>query len=141
MQDFALETGVPIEVVPDGTVQAVRGEGDFGSMRSRPGYYEIEQSVYNDDVRLRNELTHQIPAYLGSRNWLSPVTGNRNAAEWLEYFVQRGARRQPPSDGLPEGSGPLRRTSLAMSGPLAASNWLPPTECADYFSAAGYGST
>jgi hypothetical protein len=95
MQDFALETGVPIEVVPDGTVQAVRGEGDFGSMRSRPGYYEIEQSVYNDDVRLRNELTHQIPAYLGSRNWLSPVTGNRNAAEWLEYFVQRGG--PPPA--------------------------------------------
>jgi hypothetical protein len=94
MQRFAEEAGVSITVVQDGAVQAVRGAGDFGSMRSRPGHYEIEQSVYNDDVRLRKELTHQITAYLDSRNWESPVVANRNAGEWLEYFVELGG---PPS--------------------------------------------
>lgn len=81
MERFAEDAGVSITEVQDGAVQAVRGTGDFGSMRSRPGHYEIERSVYNDDVRLREELTHQITAYLGSRNWQSPVVGNRNAAE------------------------------------------------------------
>jgi hypothetical protein len=98
MERFAAETGVPITVVPDGAVQAVRGKNDFGSMRSRPGHYEIERSVYNDDVRLRKELTHQITSYLASRgdNWESPVVGPRNAATWLEYFVEQGG---PPSGG------------------------------------------
>jgi hypothetical protein len=90
MARFAEEAGVSITVVPDGAVQAVRGAGDVGSMRSRPGYYEIEQSVYNDDVRLRKELIHQITAYLGSRNGLGPVAGNRNSAQWLAYFVREG---------------------------------------------------
>ena len=77
-----------------------RAPDDFGSMRSRPGHYEIERSVYNDDVRLRKELTHQIAAYLGSRKelpvvWTSPVVGPRNAAQWLEFFVEQG--------GLPPG--------------------------------------
>lgn len=96
MERFAADAGVSITVVPDGAVQAVRGRGDFGSLRSRPGHYEIEQSVYNDDVRLREELTHQITASLGSRDWQSPVVGDRNAAEWLEYFVNLGG---PPSPG------------------------------------------
>jgi hypothetical protein len=101
MQRFAAETGVPISVVQDGAVQAAREPGDYGSMRSRPGHYDIEQSVFNDDVRLREELTHQITAYLGSRkespvDWTSPVVGNRNAAEWLEYFVEQGG--PPPAE-------------------------------------------
>jgi hypothetical protein len=96
MQRFAQEAGVSILVVQDGAVQAKREPCDYGSMRSRPGHHEIEQSVYNDDVRLREELTHQITAYLGSRkespvDWTSPVVGHRNAAEWLEYFVEQGA--------------------------------------------------
>ena len=91
MQRFAQEVGVSITVVPDGAVRAVRGPRDFGSMRSRPGHYEIEQSVYNDDVRLRKELTHQITAYLGSRGtYESPISGPRNAAEWLESCVEQG---------------------------------------------------
>ena len=95
MQRFAQEVGVSISVVPDGAVRAVRGPRDFGSMRSRPGHYEIEQSVYNDDVRLRKELTHQITAYLGSRGtYESPISGPRNAAEWLESCVEQGG---PPN--------------------------------------------
>jgi hypothetical protein len=95
MQRFAQEVGVSITVVPDGAVRAVRGPRDFGSMRSRPGHYEIEQSVYNDDVRLRKELTHQITAYLGSRGtYESPISGPRNAAEWLESCVEQGG---PPN--------------------------------------------
>jgi hypothetical protein len=79
-------------------VQRARNDPrDFGSMRSRPGHYEIEQSVYNDDVRLREELIHQITAYLGSRgDWESPVVGPRNAAELLESLVNQGGR---PSGG------------------------------------------
>ena len=97
MQRFAEEARVSITVVQDGAVQAVREPGDFGSMRSRPGHYEIERSVYNDDVRLRKELTHQITAYLGSRgdDYESPVVGPRNAAGWLESLVEQGGR---PSD-------------------------------------------
>jgi hypothetical protein len=100
MQRFAAEAGVSITVVPDGAVRAVRGPRDYGSMRSRPGHYEIEQSVYNNDVRLRNELTHQITAYLGSQkvtqeDWRSPIVVNRNAAVWLEACVEQGG---PPSD-------------------------------------------
>jgi hypothetical protein len=101
MQRFADEAHVLITPVQNGAVQARRQPGDYGSMRSRPGHYEIEQSVYNDDVRLREELTHQITAYFGSRkeslvDWTSPVVGNRNIAEWLEYFVERGG--PPPAE-------------------------------------------
>jgi hypothetical protein len=97
MRRFAAEAGVEITVVQDGVVQRARKEGDYGSMRSRPGHYEIEQSVYNDDVRLRKELTHQITAYLGSQkvtpeDWQSPIVVNRNAAEWLESCVEQGGR-------------------------------------------------
>jgi hypothetical protein len=100
MRRFEAEAGAPITVVQDGAVQAVRGKDDFGSMRSRPGHYEIEQSVYNDDARLRKELTHQITAYLGSQkvtpeDWRSPIVVNRNAAQWLEACVEQGGR---PSD-------------------------------------------
>jgi hypothetical protein len=100
MRRFAAEAGVSITVVQDGVVQRARKEGDYGSMRSRPGHYEIEQSVFNDDVRLRRELTHQITAYLGSQkvtqeDWKSPIVVNRNAAVWLESCVEQGG---PPSD-------------------------------------------
>jgi hypothetical protein len=94
MERFAADAGVTITAVPDGAVQAVREAGDFGSMRSRQGHYEIEQSVYDDDVRLRKELIHQITAYYGSRispedwrDWQSPVMVDRTAADWLEDFV------------------------------------------------------
>ena len=86
MQRFAQEAGVSITVVPDGAVQAERGNGDFGSMRSRPGHYEIEQSVYNDDVRLRRELTHQISAYLGSRR----------SRQWMDV----AGRGEPKRSGM-----------------------------------------
>jgi hypothetical protein len=138
MQRFAQEAHVTITAVPDRAVRAVRGGRDFGSMRSKPGHYEIEQSVYNDDVRLRKELTHQITAYLGSRNretpdWHSPAAGDRNVAEWLDYFVNEGGpppsesgSRSTPSvtDGVP--GAPAAPPGGAPPAPKGSAVWFMP---------------
>ena len=102
MERFAEDAGVSITVVQDGAVRAVRGGNDFGSMRSRRGHYEIEQSVYNDDVRLREELTHQITAYLGSRvpegedwrNWCRQSWGTETQRNGLKLMYIWGAPKR-----------------------------------------------
>jgi hypothetical protein len=94
LTEFTEEAGVRFEVVNDGFVQFVRGAGDYGSMRAEEGAYLIERSVYEDDARLLEELTHEIPSYLGShrvgQEWTGPVWNRNNAAEWLENTVLAG---------------------------------------------------
>lgn len=94
LTEFTEEAGVRFEVVNDGFVEFVRGAGDYGSMRAEEGAYLIERSVYEDDARLLEELTHEIPSYLGShrvgQDWTGPVWNRNNAAEWLENTVLAG---------------------------------------------------
>jgi hypothetical protein len=49
-----------VQVVADGLVQAVRGAGNVASLRSRPGYLQIERQVFRETNRLLEEVNHEI---------------------------------------------------------------------------------
>lgn len=90
LNQFQKETGITTEVVKKGAVQAVRGAGDFGSLRSKPGFYQIEEQVFKDPARLWNELKHGFAShYTGVPN--APVLENGlNAMNFLEIMVEGG---------------------------------------------------
>ncbi|CAN5270813.1 hypothetical protein BH11PSE9_BH11PSE9_15850 [soil metagenome] len=61
--EFERTTQVAVQRVKTGAVQAVRGEGNLASLRSRPGVLQIEEQVFTNTTTLRDEVTHELSYY------------------------------------------------------------------------------
>ncbi|BFU96282.1 MAG: RHS repeat-associated core domain-containing protein [Nitrospira sp.] len=93
LSDFDNSSGVPVQLVPEGVVQAARGEGNFSSLRSRPGVLQIEQQVLTDPKALLTEVTHELAFQAdGGPLVRSPIVGEGplKAFEVLEMKIQSG---------------------------------------------------
>ncbi len=94
LDDLIAHTGIPVEKVPKGTVQKLRGKGDTASFRSKKGVFQIEEQLFDDTAALEEALAHDIPAYYGNNDlWHSPRLvrgGPFNAGELLEFTVKNG---------------------------------------------------
>jgi len=72
---FERDSGIPVQVVADGLVQAARGAGNLASMRSRPGYLQIESQVFRDTNVLLEEVNHEIAYHYARQNGDVPNLG------------------------------------------------------------------
>lgn len=90
---FQAETGVIVEEVRTGVVVAARGARNFASLRSRPGYLQIEAQVFENPQQLLREMVHEFAAYYAGQ-----ATGGRptllgeglSAQDLLEIVIQIG---------------------------------------------------
>jgi hypothetical protein len=98
LNQFQEQTGITVQVVPIGTVQRLRGRGNFASLRSRPGFLQIEQPVFQNTQTLLNELRHELTFYYtGGLRGVPRLTNTPfNALELLEMMIQRNGRLPPP---------------------------------------------
>jgi hypothetical protein len=89
LSDFERETGITVQRVGRGEVQASRGAGNFASLRSRPGYLQIEEQVFQDTDQLMLELRHELSFhYTGGPN-VVPTLGESgmHAFNILEHAI------------------------------------------------------
>lgn len=63
LQQFEALTGIRVEKVNDGAVQRLRGIGNLASLRSRPGFLQIEHSVFLNPQTLLTEVRHELAFY------------------------------------------------------------------------------
>jgi len=89
---FTAQTGVPVDVVEDGVVQAATNQaGNFASLRSRPGFLQIEQSAYNSETELGLQVRHELSFYYARSGGSTPVLNDtHNALDVLEYTIING---------------------------------------------------
>jgi hypothetical protein len=92
LRDFERIEGVPVEVVPPGTVQRVRGRGNLASLRSRPGVLQIEIQAYADTDTLMREVIHELCYhYAGGPNHTRFLGESRTSAlDIFEWAITRG---------------------------------------------------
>jgi hypothetical protein len=95
---FERQTGVTVQVVPTGTVQRLRGKGNEASLRSRPGFLQIEQQVFKNTAKLLNEIRHELAFYYAGGPGKTPRLKNTifNALNLLEMMIQANGRLPPP---------------------------------------------
>jgi len=89
LADFERETGVTVQRVGRGEVEAARGPGNFASLRSRPGYLQIEEQVFQDTDQLMLEMRHELSFhYTGGPN-VVPTLGESgmHAYNILEHAI------------------------------------------------------
>jgi hypothetical protein len=60
LAEFERTAQVTVQRVQTGVVQATRGSGNLASLRSRPGFLQIEQQVFENTTTLLNEVTHEL---------------------------------------------------------------------------------
>ncbi|MFZ1986354.1 MAG: DUF4157 domain-containing protein, partial [Desulfatitalea sp.] len=92
LETFERETGVTIQVVDEGVVQAARGSGNFASLRSRPGFLQIERQVFQDTPQLMREVRHETAFYYSGTAGRTPRLGSEgpvSALELLEYMIEQ----------------------------------------------------
>lgn len=91
---FRRETGIVLDIVPDNTIQASRGTGNLASLRSRPGWLQIERMAYDDTPTLMNEVRHELAYHYAGGPGGVPTLGEGpfNALELLEIMVEEGGR-------------------------------------------------
>jgi Domain of unknown function (DUF4157) len=90
---FFNETGVAYEVVEDGVVQAARGAGNFASLRSSPGLFQIERSAFESTEQLTEELTHEFAFYYARIAGKTPVLQETyTALDVLELMIRNGGK-------------------------------------------------
>jgi hypothetical protein len=89
-----VEEGLPHEVVADGVVQAARNDPEnFASIRSRPGWLQIERSAYWSVEILAREITHEIGYFFLRRFGSVPVLQDtHNGVRVLDFTIQNGGR-------------------------------------------------
>jgi hypothetical protein len=63
LEQFEKDTGVAVQVVPEGTVQGIRGKGNLASLSTRPGVLQIEEQVFRSTTQLQNEIEHELAAH------------------------------------------------------------------------------
>jgi hypothetical protein len=98
LEQFEASTRTVVQVVPDSTVQKLRGKGNLASLRSRPGFLQIEQQVFKNTQTLLNEVRHELAFYYsGGINGVPRLTNTPfNALNLLEMMIQGGGRLPPP---------------------------------------------
>lgn len=86
--------GLPVEFVPEGAVQAVRGKGNLSSVRSAPGKLQIEEQVRRSPRRFLAEVTHELCYCVAGGPGRVPRLGESgiNGMELLEMMVQAGGK-------------------------------------------------
>lgn len=91
LDDFQRTTRVTVQRVPEGAVQATRGSGNFASLRSRPGFLQIEEQVFRNTDTLLREVTHELPYHFTGVN-SQPMLGSSGikAHEILEWVIMHG---------------------------------------------------
>ena len=91
LETFERETHVSVQFVDSGVVQAVRGEGNVASLRSRPGVLQIERQVLHDSARLRTEVQHELAYYFaGGPEGTPALPETYNALTLLELMIENG---------------------------------------------------
>jgi hypothetical protein len=98
LEEFQRQTGITVQVVPEGTVQAVRGAGNLASLRSRPGFLQIEGQVFQNTATLMKEVRHELSYhYAGGPGGVPRLRESPfNAIDLLEWMVQGHGRLPPP---------------------------------------------
>jgi hypothetical protein len=98
LEEFQRRTGITIQVVPQGTVQAARGAGNLASLRSRPGFLQIEQQVFRNTDTLMDEVRHELSYHYAGGPGGVPRLRNTpfNALNLLEMMIQEHGRLPPP---------------------------------------------
>jgi hypothetical protein len=98
LEDFQEQTGIPVQVMRDGTVQAARGAGNLASLRSRPGVLQIEEQVFQTTDTLMNEVRHELSYhYAGGPGNVPRLRDSPfNAMNLLEWMIQGHGRLPPP---------------------------------------------
>jgi hypothetical protein len=98
LHQFEALTRTTVQVVPIGTVQKLRGKGNLASLRSRPGFLQIEQQVFKNSQTLLNEVRHELAYYYsGGPNGVPRLTNTPfNALNLLEMMIQGDGRLPPP---------------------------------------------
>jgi hypothetical protein len=128
LQQFETETGIPVQVVPEGTVQAVRGPGNFASLRSSPGVLQIEEQVFKSTQLLMDEVTHELAYHYtgGPEGVPSLGEGPIKAHTLMEGMIQRNGEMPlglpaPETPPLPSsGSGAGAALTALGASTLAA---------------------
>ncbi|TVR83628.1 MAG: DUF4157 domain-containing protein [Rhodospirillales bacterium] len=94
LEQFERQTGVGVQFVEQGTVQASRGVGNLASLRSSPGVLQIERQVLSDTPTLMTEVRHEMAFYYSSLSGRTPVLGHGplNALQLLEMMIESGGR-------------------------------------------------
>jgi hypothetical protein len=93
LETFQTETGVIVEEVGTGVVQAATRPNNLASLSSRPGHLEIEAQVFQNPQTLLTEVTHELAVY-----YARVATGGRptllgqglSAEDLLEIVIQMG---------------------------------------------------
>jgi len=98
LAEFQTRTGISVQVVPEGTVQRARGEGNLASLRSAPGNLQIEQQVFQDTKTLMAEVRHELAFYYAGGAGGTPRLGESmfNGLILLEMMIEGGGRLPPP---------------------------------------------
>jgi len=98
LEEFQRQTGITIQVVPQGAVQAARGAGNLASLRSRPGFLQIEEQVFQNTDTLMNEVRHELSYHFaGGPGGVSRLRDAPfNALNLLEWMIQGHGRLPPP---------------------------------------------
>jgi hypothetical protein len=98
LEEFQRQTGITIQVVPQGTVQAARGAGNLASLRSRPGFLQIEEQVFQNTDTLMNEVRHELSYhYAGGPGGVPRLRDSLfNALNLLEWMIRGHGRLPPP---------------------------------------------
>jgi hypothetical protein len=90
---FERDSRIAVQVVAEGLVQAARGAGNLASLRSRPGYLQIERQVFQDTDVLLAEVNHEIAYHYARRDGDVPNLGEGpiDAIVLLEGFISGSA--------------------------------------------------
>jgi hypothetical protein len=98
LEEFQRRTGITIQVMPEGTVQPARGAGNLASLRSQPGFLQIEQQVFRNTDTLMNEVRHELSYhYAGGPGGVPRLRDTPfNALNLLEMMIQEHGRLPPP---------------------------------------------
>ncbi|MDY6795816.1 MAG: DUF4157 domain-containing protein [Actinomycetota bacterium] len=92
LEQFENETGVIVQHVPNGTVQAIRGGKNLASLRSRKGFLQIEEQVFHDTPTLVREIKHELAFhYAGGLKGVPTLgEGPLSALDYLEMAIEEG---------------------------------------------------
>jgi hypothetical protein len=92
LQTFESETGVDVQFVDEGVVQAATREGNFASMRSDPGVLQIERQVLNEPTWFFEEVQHEVTYHYAGGPGGVPAMETWNAHDLLELMIQSRGR-------------------------------------------------
>ncbi len=89
LTEFERTARVTVQHVRTGAVQATRGSGNLASLRSRPGFLQIEEQVFQNTTTLLNEVTHEL-SFFYSQPQQAFCGPYQNTLMFLEMAVTDG---------------------------------------------------